>query len=139
MLAALVFLVFSWMLRSMPEPDPAPPTAIEQADQKAREVAYGVRHRDDAVRLMKEGNYEDALARLKQAAEFDPKGDKSPEVEKLYDDLLADVGFVFDDPQWPRPAPSSAPASSASAAPRPGVPSVKPSPSPSSRPRRATP
>jgi hypothetical protein len=53
---------------SIREPDPETPTAIRQADQTARAVAHGVRRRVDAVRLMKERNYENALARLKQAA-----------------------------------------------------------------------
>jgi hypothetical protein len=143
MLLSLVFLVFSLMLATIPEPDEEPdtPTPREQADQKAREVAYGVRHRVDAVRLMKEGDDEDALARLKQAAKFDPQGDKSPEAMKMRDDLLVRLGFVFEDPQWPPRAPSSAPVSSpspssdASTSPPPGTPSTTPSPSPSSRPR----
>jgi hypothetical protein len=46
------------MLSSIPEPRPEPTTSIEQADQKAREVAYGVRNGDDAVRLTKEGSDE---------------------------------------------------------------------------------
>jgi len=94
LIASVSLLILALMMDSVPEPGPDafPPTAQEVRAQKKLDVAYAIRHRVDAVRLMNEGQYEDALARLKQAAKFDPEGDKSPDVDKMRHELLVTSG-----------------------------------------------
>jgi hypothetical protein len=133
MILAVSLLIVTWMIESIPEPPPDPPTAQEQRDQKARDVAYGVRHRRDAVRLMNDGQYEDALARLKQAKRFDPDGATDPAVAQMFDDLLVATGFVIDDKWWPGPLPRPRPVTSISPGPPPDDPSEGPPSSPSPR------
>jgi hypothetical protein len=59
MILAMSLLIVTWMLESIPAPGPEPLTAQELRDQRSHNVAYGVRHRVDAVRLMNDGEYED--------------------------------------------------------------------------------
>jgi hypothetical protein len=73
---------------------PAP--AQRAAAQRASEKAYAVRIRADAERLASQGACEDALARLAQAAEFDPEGDARPEVQAMRRDLRTRLGEVVD-------------------------------------------
>jgi hypothetical protein len=105
LIASVSLLILALMMDSVPEPGEPPPTAQELRAQKKLDVAYAIRHRVDAVRFMNTGQYEDALARLKQAAKFDPEGDKSPDVDRMRDELLVATGFVIDDKWWPGPTP----------------------------------
>jgi hypothetical protein len=65
-----------------------------RADQAAARAAYAARLRTDAARLAREGDYENALVRLDQAATYDERGDMTSVVQEARQELRTRIAEV---------------------------------------------
>lgn len=65
-----------------------------RADRAAAEAAYAGRLRADAARLAGEGDYENALVRLDQAATYDERGDMTNIVQEARHELRTRIAEV---------------------------------------------
>jgi hypothetical protein len=79
---------------------PSPATELfvrhDPASRWDAERAYAARLRSDAERLVGQGDYENALVRLDQAAGYDRQGDGDAEIQRTRQKLQARIGEVTD-------------------------------------------
>jgi hypothetical protein len=106
LIASILFLLFSIassvIVPRLQEDDVLPSPLIDlfvrhqPPGPSDAERAYAARLRADAQRLAGEGDPEDALARLDQAAQHDMPGDRAAEIQRMRRELRARIGEVLD-------------------------------------------